>query len=267
MSDPAVNGRPNRSSDNENDDKSYDKNPEELPERHIEGKPKSTEAAERALVKRPQIGDTRPAPMSPSDGDESGGDGEGSKPRRRRRRRGGRGRSGGGANQGGGNQQGTKKGGGNANRGQGGGRGNGGRGGGSPGTPVEAITVDEGVELDDETLELRKGRERKGKPVGRYLMTVAVRDEATQIAVLEGRNLIEHYVSRPSDDVSQIHGNVYLGRVQNVLPGMEAAFVDIATPKNAVLYKGDVQYDAEDILPAAVSSKDHDSGIKPPRNG
>ena len=49
-----------------------------------------------------------------------------------------------------------------------------------------------------------------------------------QVAVLEGRNLIEHYVSRPADDVSQIHGNIYLGKVQNVLPGMEAAFVDIA---------------------------------------
>ena len=70
---------------------------------------------------------------------------------------------------------------------------------------------------------------------------------ATQIAVLEGRSLIEHYVSRPADDVAQIHGNIYLGRVQNVLPGMEAAFVDIGTPKNAVLYRGDVQYDAEDI--------------------
>jgi ribonuclease E len=69
----------------------------------------------------------------------------------------------------------------------------------------------------------------------------------TQVAVLEGRSLIEHYVSRPADDVSQIHGNIYLGKVQNVLPGMEAAFVDIATPKNAVLYRGDVQYDAEDI--------------------
>lgn len=69
----------------------------------------------------------------------------------------------------------------------------------------------------------------------------------TQVAVLEGRSLIEHYVSRPADDVSQIHGNIYLGRVQNVLPGMEAAFVDISTPKNAVLYRGDVQYDAEDI--------------------
>ena len=78
-------------------------------------------------------------------------------------------------------------------------------------------------------------------------MTVSVRPEATQIAVLEGRNLIEHYVSRPADDVTQIHGNIYLGKVQNVLPGMEAAFVDIGTPKNAVLYRGDVQYDAEDV--------------------
>jgi len=76
---------------------------------------------------------------------------------------------------------------------------------------------------------------------------VHVTSGATQIAVLEGRSLIEHYVSRPSDDVSQIHGNIYLARVQNVLPGMEAAFVDIGTPKNAVLYRGDVQYDPEDI--------------------
>src|SRR5205807_8956163 len=57
-----------------------------------------------------------------------------------------------------------------------------------------------------------------------------------------------HYVSRPQDDATQIHGNIYLGRVQNVLPGMEAAFVDIGTPKNAVLYRGDVQYDPEDVV-------------------
>ena len=103
----------------------------------------------------------------------------------------------------------------------------------------------------------RRGRERNGRPVGRYLMCVQVRDGLAQVAVLEGRNLIEHYVSRPADDVSQIHGNIYVGRVQNVLPGMEAAFVDIATPKNAVLYRGDVQYDAEDIeeaRPAASST-------------
>jgi ribonuclease E len=101
--------------------------------------------------------------------------------------------------------------------------------------------------VDDETNDRRRGRERKGRPVGRYLMVVNVKPTATQIAVLEGRNLIEHYVSRPSDDANQIDGNIYLGRVQNVLPGMEAAFVDIATPKNAVLYRGDVQYDLEDI--------------------
>jgi ribonuclease E len=78
-------------------------------------------------------------------------------------------------------------------------------------------------------------------------MAVQVQPGATQIAVLEGRSLIEHYVSRPQDDTSQIHGNIYLGRVQNVLPGMEAAFVDVGTPKNAVLYRGDVQFDAEDV--------------------
>ena len=65
--------------------------------------------------------------------------------------------------------------------------------------------------------------------------------------ILEGRSLIEYYVSRPTDDVFQIHGNIYLGRVQNVLPGMEAAFVDIGTPKNAVIYRGDVQYDKDDF--------------------
>jgi ribonuclease E len=82
-------------------------------------------------------------------------------------------------------------------------------------------------------------------------MCVSRSPKATQIAVLEGRSLIEHYVSRPADDVSQIHGNIYQGRVQNVLPGMEAAFVDIATPKNAVLYRGDVQYDEEDVEPGS----------------
>src|SRR5439155_7763904 len=107
---------------------------------------------------------------------------------------------------------------------------------------------DDAIELDAETLERRRGRERKGRPVGRYLMCVHVRPHATQIAVLEGRSLIEHYVSHPADDVSHIHGNIYLGRVQNVLPGMEAAFVDIGTPKNAVLYRGDVEYDPEDVV-------------------
>ena len=86
-------------------------------------------------------------------------------------------------------------------------------------SPVQAVLPTGGLDLDDDILEARRGRERKGRPVGRYLMCVHVDPKATQIAVLEGRNLIEHYVSRPSDDVAQIHGNIYLGRVQNVLPG------------------------------------------------
>jgi ribonuclease E len=96
-------------------------------------------------------------------------------------------------------------------------------------------------------MEKRRGRERKGRPVGRYLMAVHVSPHATQVAVMEGRSLIEHYVSRPADDTNQIDGNIYLGRVQNVLPGMEAAFVDIGTPKNAVLYRGDVRFDTEEV--------------------
>ncbi|MDE0237551.1 MAG: ribonuclease E/G, partial [bacterium] len=113
--------------------------------------------------------------------------------------------------------------------------------------PVEHRVSDGPVELDEKTLERRRGRRRKGRPVGRYMMLVQVRPEVTQIAVLEGRALIEHYVSRPADDVGEIHGNIYLGRVQNVLPGMEAAFVDIGTPKNAVLYRGDVVFDPDDV--------------------
>ena len=94
----------------------------------------------------------------------------------------------------------------------------------------------------------RSGRERtKGKQVGRYLVCVHVAPGMTQIAMLEGRSLVEHYVSRAADDATQIDGNIYRGRVQNVLPGMEAAFVDIGTPKNAVLYRGDVRYDRDDV--------------------
>jgi ribonuclease E len=108
------------------------------------------------------------------------------------------------------------------------------------GLPSEVVLVN----TDNEA---RRGRERNGRPVGRFMMCVSVGPGATQIAVLEGRQLIEHYVSRPADLTAQIHGNIYRGRVQNVLPGMEAAFVDIGTPKNGVLYRGDVQYDQSDI--------------------
>ena len=93
----------------------------------------------------------------------------------------------------------------------------------------------------------RSGRDRRSRQTGRYLVCVHVQPHMTQIAMLEGRSLVEHYVARAADDTNQIDGNVYRGRVQNVLPGMEAAFVDIGIPKNAVLYRGDVRYDKEDI--------------------
>ena len=162
-----------------------------------------------SAARRPQIGDSRPAPPVSTDNRASGGGGGG----RRRRRRGG------------------------GNRGAAAAR----------VTPVEAVTYDEPVPVDEKSLKGRRGRTRKGQAVGRYLMCVHVTKQAALIAVLEGRRLIEFTVSHPADDISQIHGNVYLGRVQNVLPGMETAFVDIGTPKNAVLYRGDVQYDPDEI--------------------
>jgi ribonuclease E len=74
------------------------------------------------------------------------------------------------------------------------------------------------------------------------VMVVRQTEERTQIAVLEDGILVEHYVAR-KDQLSMV-GNVYLGKVQNVLPSMEAAFVDIGRGRNAVLYAGEVNYDA-----------------------
>ncbi len=73
-------------------------------------------------------------------------------------------------------------------------------------------------------------------------MAVRQRDDITQIAVLEDKVLVEHYVARESQ--TSLIGNVYLGRVQNVLPSMEAAFVDIGKGRNAVLYAGEVNWSA-----------------------
>jgi ribonuclease E len=180
----------------------------------------------------PRIGDRRPAPVSPTLAPRPGDDGEtDQQPKKRRRRRGGRG------------------------------RGRGGNGGAtaaaSPGAFVDASAglTDVDVDgtaildtLDEETLERRRGSRRKGRPAGRYLMVVHQRDNGlAHIGVLEGRTLVEHYVALPTDDTTSIDGNIYLGRVQNVLPGMEAAFVDIGTPKNGVLYRGDVAFDPSDI--------------------
>lgn len=78
-------------------------------------------------------------------------------------------------------------------------------------------------------------------------MLVRAKDGLVQIGVLEDNILVEHYVAR-NEDVSLI-GNVYLGRVQNVLPSMEAAFVDIGEARNAVLYSGEVDWSAAKLGP------------------
>ena len=236
------------------------------------GSPKA--AATAPSTPKPKIGDTRPAPTPPgSIGSSGGGSGSGAPAggdgRRRRRRRKPSGGADGSANQDSGDRSQRDEGGNDGNNGgQNNRRSEGQKGQSSSGSssgsgrsrrrgrnrgrqskpePVGHVIPDSDLDLDDETLELRRGRSRKGRPVGRYLMVVSKKADATHIAVLEGRSLIEYYVSRPTDDVFQIHGNIYLGRVQNVLPGMEAAFVDIGTPKNAVIYRGDVQYDKDDF--------------------
>src|SRR6266540_1706354 len=90
---------------------------------------------------------------------------------------------------------------------------------------------------EDQKRVLREGPERR--------MLVTEGAERTQIGVIEGRTLVEHYVTRKSG--RSMVGNIYQGRVQNVLPGMEAAFVDIGKGRNAVLYAGEVNYNEEDL--------------------
>ena len=84
-------------------------------------------------------------------------------------------------------------------------------------------------------------------------MLVTSSEDRTQIAVMEERTVVEHYVTRTSDVT--LVGNIYLARVQNVLPGMEAAFLDIGKGRNGVLYAGEVAYDDLDI----------EEGIETPR--
>ncbi|SHF44133.1 translation initiation factor IF-2 N-terminal domain-containing protein [Streptoalloteichus hindustanus] len=110
-------------------------------------------------------------------------------------------------------------------------------------------------------LEAKRQRRRDGREAGRrrvpvlseaeFLarreavdrkMVIRERGEMTQIAVLEDGVLVEHFVT--SSGAGSMVGNVYLGRVQNVLPSMEAAFVDIGRGRNAVLYAGEVDWDA-----------------------
>ncbi|MEZ5115771.1 MAG: Rne/Rng family ribonuclease [Candidatus Nanopelagicales bacterium] len=110
-------------------------------------------------------------------------------------------------------------------------------------------------------LEAKKQRRREGREAGRRrvpilteseflarresvdrVMVIRQEGDRTQIAALEDGVLVEHYVTRGGS--SSMVGNVYLGKVQNVLPSMEAAFVDIGRGRNAVLYAGEVNWDA-----------------------
>ncbi len=206
---------------------------EALEEAGLTHTPRPRVGDSRPPAPKPQIGDSRPAP--PGNGGPAPGDGTTAP--KRRRRRGGRGRGRGGS---GGSGGGTAP------------NGGGGRPPQQP-KPVDVVRADLGVgeepltALDDDVLERRRGRTRKGRPAGRYLMCVHVLEGGhTHIAVLEGRSLVEHSLATPTGNES-IDGNIYYGRVQNVLPGMEAAFIDIGTPKNGVLYRGDVAFDKADL--------------------
>lgn len=145
----------------------------------------------------------------------------------------------------------------------------------SPDDPDNTVVkVRDGRSAEDEItgvtgstrLEAKKQRRREGREAGRrrapivseaeFLArresverTMVVRqrpsdadgsDDYTQIAVMEDSVLVEHYVARESQ--VSIIGNVYLGKVQNVLPSMEAAFVDIGAGRNAVIYAGEVDW-------------------------
>ncbi len=141
---------------------------------------------------------------------------------------------------------------------------------GTPDDPQNTVTkVRQGRSAEDQItslsgstrLEAKKQRRREGREAGRRrapivseaeflarresvdrVMAIRQRDDLTQIAVLEDKVLVEHYVARESQ--TSLIGNVYVGRVQNVLPSMEAAFIDIGKGRNAVLYAGEVNWTA-----------------------
>ena len=136
-----------------------------------------------------------------------------------------------------------------------------------PNTVIRVREARPPAERDDEVtrvsgstrLEAKKQRRREGREAGRRrppviseaeflarreavdrVMVVRQAGDRTQIGVLEDGVLVEHYVSRASQQ--SMVGNVFLGRVQNVLPAMEAAFVDIGRGRNAILYAGEVDW-------------------------
>ncbi len=126
------------------------------------------------------------------------------------------------------------------------------------------MSIEEQVASGGPTRGLRSTRSRTGRPnsgggrgrrrrepiivpprITDKLMVITEHGERDQIAVLEEDVLVQHYVTRTG--ATSMVGNVYLGRVQNVLPGMEAAFVDIGRGRNGVLYAGEVNYRPEDL--------------------
>jgi ribonuclease E len=133
----------------------------------------------------------------------------------------------------------------------------------SPRTASEEAADVRGVK-GSTRLEAKRQRRREGRESGRRrppiiteseflarreaverVMVVRQHADRTQIAVLEDGILVEHYVDKANHQ--SYVGNVYLGRVQNVLPSMEAAFVDIGKGRNAVLYAGEVNFDASGL--------------------
>jgi ribonuclease E len=129
---------------------------------------------------------------------------------------------------------------------------------GARGGRTKQLTVEEQVAAGGPTRGIRGSRSRTGRDGRRRrepaivpprftdkLMVITERGERDQIAVLEEDVLVQHYVTRQG--ATSMVGNVYLGRVQNVLPGMEAAFVDIGRGRNGVLYAGEVNYRPEDL--------------------
>ena len=134
--------------------------------------------------------------------------------------------------------------------------------------PARSASGDDGPDVKgvkgSTRLEAKRQRRREGRESGRRrppviteseflarreaverVMVVRQRGDRTQIAVLEDGILVEHYVDKASHQ--SYVGNVYLGKVQNVLPSMEAAFVDIGKGRNAVLYAGEVNFDASGL--------------------
>jgi ribonuclease E len=107
--------------------------------------------------------------------------------------------------------------------------------------PDQAAKTARGRSRGDGGKPRRRPPRRRGRPARpqvERLMLVHADPRGTQIGVLEEGEIVEHYVTRSHD--RSIVGNVYLGRVQNVLPGMEASFVDVGEARNGVLYAGEV---------------------------